>query len=207
MRGKYKERNKLKNFDVSLHDIEQQYGRMTDVVVNECSTALHQINPMETELFIKLLFSSKEIFFVGIGRVMLSLQAVAKRFNHLGLSTHCVGDINEPAITDQDLLVVGSGSGESLIPVAIANKAKTYSAKIVWIGSNRHSSISQIADLSIIFPTGNKLTHLGEIGSRQPMTSLFEQCLMLYGDIIANMIIQNKKIDLQNIWIRHANLE
>lgn len=33
-----------------------------------------------------------------------------------------VGDINEPAMRRDDVLIVGSGSGESLIPIAIAKK-------------------------------------------------------------------------------------
>lgn len=48
------------------------------------------------------------------------LQVMAKRFAHLGIDVHVVGDITEPAITDRDLLNVGSGSGFSLFPAAIA---------------------------------------------------------------------------------------
>ena len=55
---------------------------------------------------------------------MLALQCVCKRFAHLGIKAHCVGEINEPAIKKDDLLIVGSGSGGSLFPLGIAKKAR-----------------------------------------------------------------------------------
>lgn len=63
---------------------------------------------------------AENIFVVGVGCVLMFLQVMAKRFAHLGIDVHVVGDITEPAITDRDLLNVGSGSGFSLFPAAIA---------------------------------------------------------------------------------------
>ena len=57
-----------------------------------------------------------------------------KRFAHLGIKAHCVGEINEPAIKKDDLLIVGSGSGGSLFPLGIAKKAReTVDCTIVHI--------------------------------------------------------------------------
>ena len=61
-----------------------------------------------------MLTSAKRVFFVGVGRVLLSLEAIAKRYAHLGIDTVIVGQITEPAITKDDVLVVGSGSGETM---------------------------------------------------------------------------------------------
>ena len=45
------------------------------------------------------------------------------------------------------------------------------------------------------------------IRSAQPMTSLFEQSLLLLGDTIASMIIERRHIVLKDLWRCHANLE
>ena len=46
-----------------------------------------------------------------------------------------------------------------------------------------------------------------EIDSLQPMTSLFEQTLLLLGDIVAKMIIDRQELDMKGLWQYHANLE
>ena len=187
--------------------IEKQYHETMDTVISECMKALEAIDPKMTEAILEMLSKADKIFFIGVGRVMLSLKAIAKRFSHIGLNTYCVGSITEPAITNRDVLIVGSGSGESLIPVAIAKKAKTHGAKVILIGSNPQSTIAGLSDLFVRIPVCTKMQLPEEIQSSQPMTSLFEQSLLLYGDILASMIIQQKGINIQALWKRHANLE
>jgi len=46
-----------------------------------------------------------------------------------------------------------------------------------------------------------------EIDSNQPMTSLFEQTLLLLGDIVAKMLIEREDLDMKALWQYHANLE
>lgn len=177
------------------------------LALTECEAALGRIGEAETEQLLRLIDSAEQVFFVGVGRVLLALQAVCKRFAHLGIRAHYVGEITEPAITASDLLIVGSGSGESLFPVAIAGKAREIGAKIAYIGSNRESTVARLADLMVRVPVQTKLGRGDELQSRQPMTSLFEQCLLLYGDMLAKMLVENRSIDMKGLWKNHANLE
>ena len=178
-----------------------------ELILDECRLALSKVDPAVVEHLIEALLSADKIFFTGVGRVLLSLQAMAKRFGHLGLKTYCVGQITEPAITKNDLLIVGSGSGESLIPVAIAKKAKGFGAKIAHIGSNSKSSLKPITDIFVCIPVRTKLFRPDEIDSQQAMTSLFEQCLLIFGDAIAGMIIRRQQLKIKELWQYHANLE
>lgn len=183
------------------------YKTARQLVIKECDFALSKINEDEIQKLIEMLFSADKVFFIGVGRVKLELEAFAKRLAHLGIKTHIVGDINEPAMTDKDILIVGSGSGESLVPVAIAKKAKSIGGKIVHIGSNPQSSLAPITDLMVRIPVQTKLYLNDEIVSNQPMSSLFEQSLLLLGDSIAAMIVSQKNIELKKLWAYHANLE
>lgn len=178
-----------------------------NVTLDECGAALGRIGEDETRRLLELIEASEQVFFVGVGRVLLSLQAICKRFSHLGLKAHYVGEITEPAMTARDLLIVGSGSGESLFPVAIAKKARGIGAKIVYIGSNPDSTVAGLSDHIVRIPVQTKLGREDELRSQQPMTSLFEQSLLLYGDILAKMYIENKAIDMKGLWRYHANLE
>lgn len=185
-----------------------EYKDNCNLVLNEIQQALSHTDEQAVKHLVKDILSADKVFVVGVGRVLLSLQAIAKRLVHLGIDAHVVGDITEPAITDKDLLIVGSGSGSSLFPVAIGRKAKEFQAKVVHIGSNPHGAMEGIADYMVRIPVRTKLYLADEIESNQPMTSLFEQALFLLGDVMAMMIMEEKGIDdLSGLWEFHANLE
>ena len=186
---------------------EITYSETAALVLSELKTSLDAIDPESVEKLIAAVEAANQVFFVGVGRVMLSLQAIAKRWAHLGIRTHLVGEITEPAITKNDLLIVGSGSGTTLFPAAIAQKAHQLGAKVVHIGSNPNSPLREIAEFMVRIPVRTKYYLEDEIDSEQPMTSLFEQTLLLLGDVIAKMMIDRRKLDIKALWQYHANLE
>ena len=178
-----------------------------ELVLLELRTSLESIDSEQVEQLLEAVLSARKVFFVGVGRVLLSLQAIAKRWAHLGIDTHFVGEITEPAITAEDLLIVGSGSGTTLFPAGIAQKAHKIGAKVVHIGSNPNSDLKDIAAFMVRIPVRTKYYLEDEIDSRQPMTSLFEQTLLLLGDIVAKMIIERRELEMKALWQYHANLE
>ena len=184
-----------------------EFCRIQSVILEECRQALSKVDPAAVDKLVGLILGADKVFFVGVGRVLLSLQSTAKRLAHFGIRTYYVGQVTEPAITDKDLLIVGSGSGESLVPVAIARKAKQCGAKVIHIGSNPESSLSPITDIFVRIPVCTKLKRPDEIVSQQPMTTLFDQSLLLFGDALALMIMRRRKLDMPTLWRNHANLE
>lgn len=186
---------------------EPYYSEIKELVLQELSVSLSTIKEEEVEKLVEIILSSRKVFFVGVGRVLLSLQAMAKRWAHLGIDTHIVGEITEPAITDEDVLIVGSGSGTTLFPAGIAKKAHQIGAKVIHIGSNPNSELKDIVCLMVRIPVRTKYYLEDEIDSKQPMTSLFEQTLLLLGDVVAKMIIDRKQLDMKGLWQYHANLE
>lgn len=191
-----------------MTEFEEKYTGTYKLVLKEIEDALGAADIAAIERLVEDISSAENVFFTGVGRVMMSLEAFAKRLSHLGIHTHCVGNVTEPAITDKDILIVGSGSGESIIPVAIAKKAKEIGVKkVIHIGSNPKGSISAYADYMVRIPVQTRLYLPDEIPSEQIMTSLFEQTLLILGDVIAMMIVDTKGIDLKELWQFHANLE
>lgn len=187
----------------------ENYTKTRTAVLAELDRTLASVDPAQIEHLKDTILGAKQVFFVGVGRVMLALQCVCKRMAHLGISAHCVGDINEPAITGEDLLIVGSGSGSSLFPLGIAKKARAAvpGVTIVHVGSNPQSEMREIADFMVRIPVRTKLYLEDEIDSCQPMTTIFDQSLLLLGDILAKMIIEEKGLDMKGLWRFHANLE
>lgn len=184
-----------------------KYTDANNIIIEEINKTLDSISENEVLNLVKQIDKADKVFFVGVGRVLLSLKSVAKRLAHLGVNAIVVGEITEPAITENDLLVVASGSGESAYPLIIGEKAKGFKATVFHIGSNPNSSMEEFSDYFLRIPVQTKLNLSEEIKSIQPMTSLFEQSLLLLGDIVSLMISKNKNINIEELWEYHANLE
>ena len=160
-------------------DFAVRYDKTRRDVLDELERALGSVDPTALERLKDDILSADQVFFVGVGRVMLALQCVCKRLAHLGIRAHYVGEITEPHLDENDLLIVGSGSGSSLFPVAIARKAReNVNCRIVHIGSNPNSVMRELADYMVRIPVRTKLFLDDEIDSCQPMTSLFEQSVL-----------------------------
>jgi len=190
-----------------MQTFNEKYDQTYDMILHEIRNALQKVDRDALAKLVSDIQKADDVFFIGVGRVMMSLEAICKRLTHLGIRAHCVGEITEPAIKKTDLLIIGSGSGESIVPVAIAKKAKEFNAKIVHIGSNPNGSVSMYVNYMVRIPVQTRLYLEDEIKSSQIMTSLFEQTLLILGDTIAQIIADNSQTDFHELWQYHANLE
>jgi 6-phospho-3-hexuloisomerase len=186
-----------------------KFKKLNDDVCNEIKFVLSKIDEKEIENFIELILKTKtnRVFVIGVGRVMLMLQAFAKRLKHLGFESYVVGETTVPGIKDGDLLIAASGSGETLTTFNVVKLAKKNKANIALITSSINSTIEKLSDFTVRIPCATKLHLPGEFPSKQPMTNLFEQSLLIFCDCVS-IIIQNKlNISEEDLWKVHANLE
>jgi 6-phospho-3-hexuloisomerase len=75
---------------------------------------------------------------------------MAKRFFHLGISVYVVGDIF-------DLIIVGSGSGESIGPVTFSKRLKELGAKVAHVEANPDCALLQFRDIFVRIPAATKI--------------------------------------------------
>ena len=164
------------------------------------------------------MYFDQRLKFLFLLNVNLSLQCFGKRLSHLGFKVELVGALTEKPATKKDLLIVASGSGESIVPLHISKKAKRIGCKILHITSAKKSSIRKIADFVVELNAPTKkdevrtLESLSDSASKtkisiQPMSTLFDQALHIYGDIVSFQIIEKLKLKKINLWKYHANLE
>ncbi len=176
-------------------------------VLSELSQVFIAMNDSEVEKLADAITHAAKVFVVGVGRVLLSAQAFVKRLWHIGIPAYYVGQIDEPAATSDDLLIVVSNSGESIFPLAVATKASALGVPIAYIGSSPGSSIGQLSRLKVVVPVASKFGNEASVKSVQPMTSLFEQTILMLGDIIVLRLIHERNLNAGNMWGSHANLE
>jgi len=85
----------------------------TQGILQELSRTVSDVDPSSLERLARTLLDAKRIFVAGSGRSGLMMRAFAMRLMHMGFPVFIVGDTTTPAIGKEDLLVIGSGSGET----------------------------------------------------------------------------------------------
>jgi 6-phospho-3-hexuloisomerase len=141
---------------------------------------------------------------------MLMIRSLAVRLMQLGFNAYVVGETVTPAIEPGDLLIIGSGSGETGTLVTIGNKAKKIGVKLAVITIYPDSSLGRLADIAVqITAATTKSDKDSGVKSFQPGANLFEQSLLLLCDAISIRIIGVNRIEESNAKLMklHANLE
>lgn len=59
------------------------YEDVRALVLSELDTALSAVDPQSVEQLMEAVLSSRKVFFVGVGRVLLSLEVVSRIFRKL----------------------------------------------------------------------------------------------------------------------------
>ncbi|WP_340023656.1 6-phospho-3-hexuloisomerase [Paenibacillus sp. FSL K6-1096] len=176
-------------------------------IVQELHQTVHLINDSEAEKLVQQILASKKIFVAGAGRSGLMGKAFVMRMMHMGIDAYVVGETVTANLEKDDLLILGSGSGETRTLVAIAEKAKSLGGTIAAITISPESTIGQLADIIVKLPGVTKDQSEGDYRTIQPMGSLFEQAMLLLYDAIILRFMEEKNLDSNKMYGKHANLE
>lgn len=189
--------------DKLMRQMDKLTGQM-DTIMKELDNSISLMDVRESEGIIQHLYNAKRIFLAGSGRSGLAIRAFANRLIHLGKTVFIVGDITTPSIEAGDVLLIGSGSGETSGLIVNAKKAKELGAVVILNTTNPKSSLGEIADYKLVINAANKET---EVPSLQPMGSTFEQLSLLLYDAIVLEWIETFNQTHEQMKARHANLE
>lgn len=147
------------------------------------------------------------VFVAGAGRSGLMMKAFAMRLMHLGIRAHVVGETVTPGIAEGDLLVIGSGSGETRSLTGMAEKAQSLHAATAVLTIRPESTIGSRADIVVALPGAPKDQATGAELTVQPMGSLFEQSLLLFLDAVILRLMDIQEQTTGTMYGQHANLE
>lgn len=182
--------------------------RHLDAMLSELSRTLAGLDETAMGRILDAIKKGRRIFTAGAGRSGLMMRSFAMRLMHLGLDVSVVGETVTPAIGEHDLLLIGSGSGATASLLGHAKRAREIGAEICLITVRKHSPMASMADIILEIPatspkkgseTGNE--------SVQPMSTLFEQSLLLTLDALILEIMDRSGRDSADMFTLHANLE
>ncbi|MFD1450394.1 MULTISPECIES: 6-phospho-3-hexuloisomerase [Oceanobacillus] len=176
-------------------------------IVQELSQTVEFISDSETEKLVDQILESKKVFVAGAGRSGFMAKSFVMRMMHMGMDAYAVGETVTANLEKGDLLIVGSGSGETKTLAAIAEKAKSLGGVVAAVTVSPQSNIGELADITIELPGVTKDQSEGDYKTIQPMGSLFEQTTLLFYDALILRCMEKKGLDSHKMYGKHANLE
>ncbi|MRX56048.1 6-phospho 3-hexuloisomerase [Bacillus sp. HMSC76G11] len=176
-------------------------------ILKELNHSADLIADEEAEKLVNGILKSKKVFVAGAGRSGFMAKSFAMRMMHMGIDSYVIGETVTPNFEKEDILIIGSGSGETKSLVSMAEKAKSIGGKIATVTIFPDSTIGQLADITIKLPGSPKDQSEGDYKTIQPMGSLFEQTLLLFYDAVILRFMEKKELDTNKMYGRHANLE
>jgi 6-phospho 3-hexuloisomerase len=172
-----------------------------DHIETQVHGMLEKVSSDKIEKAVDYFLAANTVFIYGAGRSGMVGKAFAIRLVHLGIPTIVVGETISRPVKKGDLMVLISGTGET-IPVAMtAEIARRLGAKLISITSNSESHIARFADLLIVLKSKNKKPALAPLGT------LFEAAAWLFLDGIIAELMGRKGENEEDMRKRHATLE
>ncbi|WP_270584600.1 6-phospho-3-hexuloisomerase [Bacillus smithii] len=118
-------------------------------ILKELSRTVDLISDEEAEKLVDKILESKKIFVAGAGRSGFMAKSFAMRMMHMGLDAYVIGETVTPNYEKEDLLIIGSGSGETKSLVSMAEKAQKIGGSIAAATIFPESTIGQLADITV----------------------------------------------------------
>ncbi|WP_433944551.1 6-phospho-3-hexuloisomerase [Paenibacillus sp. SN-8-1] len=176
-------------------------------IIRELEQAVDHLPAAETEFLAERILAGGSVFVAGAGRSGLMTRAFAMRLMHMGIPAYVVGETSTPGLEEGDILLIGSGSGETKSLLPMAEKAKSLGGTLVTVTINPDSTLGVLSDITVKLPGVVKDKADGTGRSIQPMGSLFEQMLLIFFDALILRLMEKKGQSSGKMFGRHANLE
>ena len=146
------------------------------------------------------IISARTVFIYGSGRSGLSGQSFGVRLVQLGLDVHFVGDMTTPIITDKDVTILISNTGNTMSVVQTANIASRVGSKVISVTGHADTKLTIASDVVVHLP----MTKDKEKSKYAPLGTVFEQASSLFFDSIIPTIMERLGLTESDMRKRHA---
>lgn len=161
-------------------------------------------DPKATRRLLRGIKAAHRNFVYAAGRSGMIGRCFVQRLMHIGLEAYFIGETLTPSLSQDDLLIVISGSGRTTSTVAIAKRARELGAQVVAITAHPESQVGKLAN--VVVPIRGK-TRLMEFESYAPFTSQFDVTALSYLDGIISQLMVDLAVSEKTIEDRHATVE
>ena len=180
------------------------FSKSIEYIQRKISDILDNVSQDDIGEIKKLFFNANRIFVYGAGRSGLVAKAFAIRLVHLGFQTFVIGETITAPVQKGDLVIIISGSGETIPAVMTAEIACNFDAYVVSITAKKKSEIAKYADVTLFISAA-----CDEIERKKfaPLGTLFEASVWILLDGIIADLLNSKSETEETMRSRHATLE
>lgn len=175
-----------------------------DYIQRKISDILEQVPQSDIDQVKQLFLKSDRIFVYGAGRSGLVAKAFAIRLMHLGFQTFVIGETISAPVTKGDLVVIVSGSGETIPAVMTAEIAQKLGANVISVTGKKRSEIARFADVTLYIKASCNESDRKKFA---PLGTLFEASVWILLDGMIADLLDSKNETEENMRSRHATLE
>ncbi|TFG17912.1 MAG: SIS domain-containing protein [Promethearchaeota archaeon] len=196
----------MMNFDEIKQRFNATINEMAETLYRNSEIIDYEKIAQFIDHIIKAYTNNRMVFLYGAGRSGFIGRCFTQRLMHLGIKACFISDTVTYRYKTEDLLIIISGSGETISPNAIAKKAKEIGGTLVLLTANPLSSIARLSDL-IIQVEGKTKDNATVNETYAPYTSLFDISTLAILDTIAGIVMETLGVSEIQIDNRHASLE
>lgn len=177
------------------------------IIMKELAECFEESHYEDRKKMIEMICRADRIFVAGTGRTGYVMRCFSMRLMQAGYSVFWIGDNNTPAAGKGDLIILGSGSGETGALCNYIKAAKAILMDSIVLTASGASTLAEEADMVVLLKGNSKFCKKGNCDSIQPMGALFEQELLIYLDALVLDMIEFGLTSADIMKRKHANLE
>jgi 6-phospho-3-hexuloisomerase len=176
-----------------------------DVVADETRATLRGVDLEQVGGMIEAFSRARRVVVLGAGRSKLSAEGFAMRLTHMGFEAHVYCDVTSPAVTEGDVVLACSGSGETPTVCELARTAREAGAEVVAVVATPGSELDRTATRSVFLRERGADGTAGN--SEQFIGTLFEQTALLLFDTVVLALQKSGLVRDEDMIERHSNME
>ncbi len=174
-----------------------EFHEISREVLADMARCIGAVDQAPVRRLVGLLAERRRVTLIGTGRSGAMLRAMAVRLGHLGIEA-AFGEA-----TPGGLVLVGSGSGATPVPLEQVRAARKLGVTLAAITAAPGSPIAQAADLVIHIPAPVR----PDADTPHTLRSLFEECLLLVCDLACRMLQDRLALSPEAMQARHSPSE
>ncbi len=180
--------------------------KTTAAILEEMRAVCTAVDAEQYQSFVELLKGDERFFFAGEGRSGLVAKAIAMRLMHSGKTVYVVGETTTPAISENDILIVLSGSGKTGQAMSVSENASKTGSKVFLVTTSKEAVQNPVFAGCLVIPAATKYRLSGEPKTIQPLGNQFDQAahLLLDAAIIDSLDENDVNDEMKK---NHTNLE
>jgi 6-phospho-3-hexuloisomerase len=182
----------------------KRFEQAVDFLVDDVRRTTREVDVDDLDVLLDQLEAARHVVIFGRGRSGHVAQSFATRLAHLGFKSYVVGETSTPPVSDEDVVLLVSGSGETFSVTLTGRIARDVDATVVSVTATPDSALAEDSDHVVHLPVGEATPMSGELA---PLGTRFELAAHAVFDGLVAELMERLGEDESSMQDRHATLE